>query len=473
MLSTLEGLIAELRTIGVPVSTTETIDAAHSMQHVDVLDRAELKAMLASTLVKSHEHQLAFDTVFDLFFSQASASDLTLAPAGEIQDDLGRSGGAPGSTTRSHLAALSDPALRELLITILGADDELALLPVVVELVDRHTRIEPGQPVAGTFHVFRTFRAVDPDDLRERLTRPVGPDPHSSLSMLQRRLSAEKAEQKVERLRQAIESEVRRRLVLDRGAAAVARSLRNALPEDVEFLTGSTTEVEALQAILAPLPGQLAGKLAQRRRRGRNGHLDFRRTVRASMSTGGVPVRPVFRRPHPSKPELIVLADISGSVATFARFTLQLAHAMRTQFRSVRSFVFIDGIDEVTDVLADSENIVEAAERIDARRSGIWLDGRSDYGHALSAFRRQWGDQVSSRSIVLVLGDARSNYRAASPETLAAIRQRASRVYWLNPEHIAAWDDGDSVMSQYAVHCDGVFECRNVRQLKKFIEQLD
>jgi hypothetical protein len=113
------------------------------------------------------------------------------------------------------------------------------------------------------------------------------------------------------------------------------------------------------------------------------------------------------------------------------------------------------------------------AKRIDAARAGIWLDGRSDYGNAFTTFAARWGSQLGRRSIVLVLGDGRSNYRNPAADRLAAVRGRAARVYWLNPERRVSWGDGDSVVDAYAPHCDGVFECRTVRQLKDFVERLD
>src|SRR5699024_4607619 len=226
--------------------------------------------------------------------------------------------------------------------------------------VDRHARLLPGQPVAGTFAVFRTLRALDQEDLHQRLSETGESQPDAPGSELRQRLLRDRADDQVERLRQAVEAEVRRRLVADRGAEAVALSLREALPEDVDFLTASTREIEALEELLRPLPEQLASAIDRRRRHAGHRQLDFRRTVRSSMSTGGVPVEPKFRPPHPPKPELIVLADISGSVATFARFTLALTHAMRGAFRSVRSFVFVDGMNEVTALLADSTDIADA-----------------------------------------------------------------------------------------------------------------
>ncbi|WP_236792026.1 VWA domain-containing protein [Amycolatopsis sp. GM8] len=444
VLAAVEGLVAQLRATGMPASTSDSIDATSALRHVELTDRAAVKHALAATLVKDAQHLGTFDMLFELFFA--------------------------GSTLPSTLGSLDDDALEELLHQAIAGQDELSLTRLVAELVNRHARFLPGQPVAGTFHVFRTFRAAHPDVLRARLAEP--PEGEGPTADLRARLLADEAERKVERLRQAIEAEVRRRLVADRGAAAVARTLRQSLPEDVDFLTASSREVAELSSILAPLPAQLAASLARKRRHGRQGRIDFRATARKSMSTGGVPVEPAFHKPQPPKPELFVLADISGSVATFARFTLQLATAMRTQFRAVRCFVFVDGIDEVTHLLAEAKNVVELAERIDEARSGVHLDGRSDYGNAFTMFQRRWGGQVNSRGIVLVLGDARSNYRHPAADKLAAVASRASHLYWLNPEARAAWGDGDSVMHEYLPHCDGVYECRTVRQLKEFVAQL-
>jgi hypothetical protein len=169
----------------------------------------------------------------------------------------------------------------------------------------------------------------------------------------------------------------------------------------------------------------------------------------------------------------VILADISGSVSAFAEFTLHLTYALRSEFTKVRSFVFVDGVDEVTEILEEAADIAGATARINAEGRGVWLDGRSDYGHALHTFREHHGGQLRSRTTVLVLGDARNNYHASGAPALKEIAHQAGHLFWLNPEPSAAWDSGDSVMREYAPFCDGVFECRNVRQLRAFVSQLD
>ena len=488
MLAAIEGMIAELRQIGVPVSLAERIDAVHSLRHLPVGDRGTVKAALRAVLVKTHDHELAFDAVFDLYFTPqpgqaAPAADNSQAaePGQPSQDGQGGQSGQNGHGGGGGLGSLDDAALTELLLTALREGNEVMMRALAGMFVDRHAGIEPGRPVAGTYYVFRTLRAVDPGRLLARLAEPgdqgagpaTGPATGPAADPLARRLELEGYEAQLARFRQMVEAQVRRHLVDDRGAAAVARTLRRPLPEDVDFLTSSRDQIADMRAVLDPLTRKLAGRLAAKRRHKRRGALDFRRTVRRSLSTGGVPVRQAFRKPHPAKPELFVLADISGSVSTFAAFTLQLAFALRSQFSRVRSFVFVDGVDEVTDVLQQAPDVVEAARYINAAGSGVWLDGRSDYGHALTTFWDIWGAQVRRRTTVIVLGDARTNYHDPCEGALKGVSQRAGHVFWLNPEPSSAWNSGDSVIARYQPFCDAVYECRNIRQLRAFVEDLD
>ena len=466
MIAALEGMIAELRQIGVPISLSEKIDAVRSLQHLPLAQRDGVKSALRAVLVKSHDHELAFDALFDLYFSPPAGRTEGSEPAGPPAAVNGRSGAGAGS-----LGSIDDVGLTELLLAALRDGNDAMVRTIAGIFVDRHAAVEPGRPVAGTYYVFRTLRAVDPDKLMARLVA-ADPDPHEESALL-RRLQVDAHEAQMQRLRQAVEAEVRRRLVADRGAAAVARTLRHPLPEDVDFLTSSREQIVAMRSVVDPLTRRLAGRLAQKRRHRRRGPLDFRRTIRESLGTGGVPVDPVYRKPRPSKPELFVLADISGSVSTFAAFTLQLMFALRSQFSRVRSFVFVDGIDEVTEVLQQAPDVIDATRHINAMGSGVWLDGRSDYGHALESFWERWGEQVRRRTTVIVLGDARTNYHDPAEGVLKAVRQRAAHLFWLNPEPRAAWNSGDSVIASYQPFCDAVHECRNIRQLKHFVEELD
>jgi len=167
--------------------------------------------------------------------------------------------------------------------------------------------------------------------------------------------------------------------------------------------------------------------------------------------------------------EIMVVADISGSVASFARFTLQFVYAMASQFSKVRSWVFIDGIDEVTRFFQESDDIAEAIHRVNTEADVVWVDGHSDYGHAFEVFHERHYKEVTPKSSIILLGDARNNYHASQHWVLKELQQRARHLYWLNPEPRGYWDTGDSIISEFGIYCDGVYECRNLRQLERFV----
>jgi uncharacterized protein with von Willebrand factor type A (vWA) domain len=471
VLDVLTGFIGELRAAGLPVSLTEAVDATEALRHVPLEDREAFKYALGASLVKSHAHWKAFETVFDVYFSLRRPAPELLDQdegvkelAGHLAAARGQAGGVLDAVSPEELAALLYRALRE-------ADDAM-IAALARQAVTRFAGIEPGRPVGGTYYLYRTLRHLDLEGLLERLLEAARAEAKGGLTPLEERLSRDEFEARLDRLRKELEAEIRRRLVADRGAEAMAKTLRKPLPEDVDFMHATRDELLALRRALHPLTRKLAVRLARKRRHGRQGPLDFRSTIRHSLSYGGVPADPRFRHPRPMKPEIVVIADISGSVAAFARFTLQLVHAISSQFSKVRSFVFVDGIDEVTAFFEGAEDLADAVHRVNTEADVVWVDGHSDYGHAFETFLRRWGREVTAKTSVIVLGDARNNYHASQAWVLKELRRRARHLYWLNPEPRSYWDTGDSIIAEYAAHCDGTYECRNLRQLERFVEQL-
>ena len=479
MLDLLTGFIVELRAAGLPVSLTENLDSLQAVKEIPIEDRQAFKYALAATLVKSHAHWKAFETVFEVYFSLRNP-DLT-GEDGELDDidieELAKrirmSGQQQNNQSGGALDGMTPQELAEMLYRALLNADEAMMRAIARQAVTRFSGMEPGRPVGGTYYLYRTLRNLDLDGMLERLMEESRKQVGGELTALEERLERDEFESRINHMRQEIEAEIRRRLVADRGVEAMARTLRKPLPEDVDFMHATREEMVSLRKAIYPLTRKLAVRLARKRRHGRKGPLDFRNTVRHSLSYGGVPAEPKFKFPRPAKPEIMVIADISGSVAAFARFTLQLVYAISGQFSKVRSFVFIDGIDEVTKFFEGIEDITEAVHKVNTEADVIWVDGHSDYGHAFEVFWSKWGKEISPKTTVLLLGDARNNYHASQAWVIKEMRKKARHVYWLNPEPKSYWDTGDSILSEYSVHTDGAWECRNLRQLERFVEHLD
>jgi uncharacterized protein with von Willebrand factor type A (vWA) domain len=463
VLGVITGFIDELRAAGVPVSMVEAIDGMRAVEAIEIGDRIALRETLRATLIKNQRHERAFDTAFDVYFSTVPRSD-------EVPDELDRSevppGEGPGAGDRASFDL--DGLLDDLLQALAGLDEE-AMRRGARSAVDELAGMEPGRPVGGTYYLYRTLRRLDMADLEERLMEAMMAE--GDLSEFDRRMLREEVEARLEQLRQAIEEEIRRRLVSDRGRDAVARTLRRPLIEDIDLMHATTRDLQEMEAAIGPLTRKLAARLARRRRK-RAGRLDFRRTMRKSLATGGVPAEPQFRHPRPHRPEVWLLCDISGSMATFSRFTLQFTHAMSTHFSKLRSFAFVDTIDEVTDFFGAGVDFGSALQRVTTEAEVVWLDGHSDYGNSLEVFNTKYGRQLTPRTTLIITGDARNNYRPPRDKVLGHIAASARAVIWLNPEPKAYWDTGDSAMSHYATHCTSVHEVRTLRQLEQFIEDL-
>jgi len=477
LLDLLNGFIVELRAAGLPVSLTENLDAMEAVTHIPIDDREAFKFALGATLVKHQSHWRAFEVVFEVYFSirgpeYAIASDGGSDDGdGDSEDGIGQEGGAP-TGGGGGMAALSPEELAEMLFRALMNGNDSLLRALARQAVVRYAGMEPGRPVGGTYYLYRTLRNLDLDGVLDRLMEASRDESPGDYTTLEERLERDEFRDRIERFKQEIESEIRRRLVADRGVDAMARTLRKPLPEDVDFMHASREEMANLRRALYPLTRKLAARLARKRKHGRRGPLDFRSTMRHSLSYGGVPAEPKFRHPRPSKPEIMVVADISGSVAAFARFTLHLLYAVSNQFSKVRSFVFIDGLDEVTGFFERAEDIGEAVHRVNTEADVVWVDGHSDYGHAFGVFWERYGREIGPRTTVLILGDARNNYHASQSWILKEVEHKARKVFWLNPEPRAYWDTGDSILGEYANHCDGTYEVRNLRQLEGFVENL-
>ncbi|HVL63746.1 MAG TPA: VWA domain-containing protein [Actinomycetota bacterium] len=439
MLDRLLGFERALREAGVPVSTGEGLDAMRALEHVNAARRDDFKAALRTTLCKNVSHQDAFDLLFDLHFQTALPERED--PADESLDGL----------------------MHEVAEAIAGGDEE-ALRRLAVRSVGALGRIE-GAPTGTWFSYYQVVRTLDlPVVLGHALRAAARPDDSERAALLRR----EEFERRVRSFKDALLRETRRRAVAEKGPEAVARYAVRPPLEEVGFLSATQDELVRMRRAVRPLARKLAARVALKRRRSQRGVVDMRRTIRRSLSTGGVPFAPAVRHRPPHRPELFVLCDVSGSVARFARFALMLTHSLGAQFERVRSFAFVDVVDEITSLFS-GEDFAEAVEDMHRKADVVQADGRSDYGTALQDFAARFAGELSPKSTVLILGDARTNYRTPRDEALAEIAGRARHVYWLSPEPAGDWDTGDSAASVYAARIDKMVEVRNLRQLEDFV----
>ncbi|MBA3339147.1 MAG: VWA domain-containing protein, partial [Geodermatophilaceae bacterium] len=404
----LDDFVRAVRQAGVPIGISDAIDAARAMVTVDLLDREQLRHGLAAVLLKRATHRPAFDALFDLWWptSITGASGVDHEPDGQewgLPDDDASVGDNPGLS-----ADELTEAMRAQLAQLLLDGDDAALRRFANFAVDRLG--QGGQSPGGqSYFSYRVLRALSPDTLVAGLLQGLlGGQDRGGLA---EQVARQTIRERLADFRYYIESEIRRRAAEQRGKENVARTAVTPLADQVDFLRAQAKDLAELRRTVTPLARRLATRLAARRRHGRRGRLDFRRTVRASLATGGVPIVTAHRPRRVHKPELVVLCDVSGSVAGFSHFTLLLTAALREQFSGVRGFAFVDSCDEVTRFFAPRSDVADAVTRIGREAQVVWFDGHSDYGHSLETFAEKWPTVVGPKTSLLILGDGRTNYR--------------------------------------------------------------
>jgi uncharacterized protein with von Willebrand factor type A (vWA) domain len=452
--------VAALRNAGLPVSMAESLDATQAMAAVDLRVRDQLRAGYAAAVVKRAAHRATFDRLFDLWWPPAMGD-------GEPAYDGAADAEALEDAEPADLDAMRQMLRSALRDVLLSGDDE-AIRRLARQAVSGLGRADT-QPGRQSWFTYRVLRALSPETLMASLLEAV-------LAGEERGGLAEKVARQMltERIRQfeeAVEAEVRRRLAEDRGVENISKTAVKPLIEQVDFLRASRDEIAELRRRVYPLARRLATRLTAKRRLGRSGRLDIRRTVRASLSSGGVPLTTIHKPHKPHKPELVVLCDVSGSVAAFAHFTVLLAFALREQFAKVRVFAFVDTCDEVTSFFDHGDDVVDALARMSREADVVWYDGHSDYGHSFEVFNQKWSDAVTPKTSLLILGDARNNYRAQSVPALRSVARHARHAFWLNPEPKQYWGSGDSAAKAYG-DVVPMIECRNAAQLQEFVEAL-
>ena len=431
----------ELREEGMALGTSELLDAFAALEHVSWTRQADFKEALAATIAKSPEDRRTFELVFERYFFRAAEAEASRQQISESPGETG-AGEINLDTLRQQIAAAlrdgSEAALRDLArlaIAAFGRGEGSGVLGVDVQRIRRALGL----------------RAEPQPDLPESDPRRDGVP-----------------REQLRRFEQHLRRELERDLIERTASLPPKRPLSEL---DRALPTGPIQDLAAVHRVVAQLKRRLATQGHELKGRKRHAHVDVRRTMRASLQTGGVPVELKYRPRRPRRPEIFVLCDVSTSVTSASTFFLSVLHALHDSFRKLRSFVFIERISEVTDVFERERDFRAASEAV-SRDAGVAdISGYTDYGRVWTEFLALIEDELNPRATVIVLGDARTNGRPARDDVFAAITQRAGRTFWLNPEPRLYWNYGDSVIAAYERHCLA-FECWRTDQLEEFVKIL-
>jgi len=439
----------ELRREGVAIGTSELLDAFAVLREVAWTSQRDFREALAATLAKSQQDRRIFELVFERFFFRAV--ELAAASKGVRE-------GLPGDAGELDLEELSEDQLEALRREIAAAvrdGAEGAMRDLARMAIAAFGRRQEGSGVIG----------VDVQRIRRALGLRAEPQPELPPEDPRHEGLPRDALRRFEAL---LRRELERAQVQRTGQLPPARALGEL---DRALPSGPLADLAAVHRVVAQLRRSLASSGQQRRGHRHHAHVDVRRTMRASLQSGGVPVVLKYRPRRPRRPEIFVLCDVSTSVTSASVFFLSVLHALHDSFRRMRSFVFIERISEVTDIFERERDFKAVNERISSDAGVADISGYTDYGRVWSELIEQIGDELGPRATVIVLGDARTNGRDPRADIFAQIAARAARTFWLNPEPRLYWNYGDSVIAAYEEHCVA-FECWTTGQLEDFVRAL-
>jgi uncharacterized protein with von Willebrand factor type A (vWA) domain len=434
----------ELRREGVAIGTSEILDAFDVLGEISWTSKEDFREALAATLAKSQEDRRVFELVFDRFFFRQV--EVAAQREGVSEDEF---------VALDELSEDELEALRAQIAAALRDGSEGAMRDLARLAIAALARRQEGSGVIG----------VDVQRIRRALGLRAEPQPDLPEGDPRRDGVPREALRRFEAL---LRRELERSQIERTGNLPPSRplgELDRALP------SGPLADLAAVHRVVAQLRRRLATQGLQARGHRRHAHVDVRRTMRASLQTGGVPVELKFRPRRPRRPEIYVLCDVSTSVTSASVFFLSVLHALHDTFRKMRSFVFIERISEVTDIFERERNFKAVSERISTDAGVADISGYTDYGRVWSEFLEQVEDDLHPRATVIVLGDARTNGRDPRAEIFAHIAARAGRTFWLNPEPRLYWNYGDSVIAAYEQYCTA-FECWTTSQLEDFVRAL-
>jgi uncharacterized protein len=435
----------ELRSEGVAVGTSELLDGFSVLGEISWTEPADFREALAATLAKSQEDRRVFELVFERFFFRA-------AEMAAVREGIREEGGIdPGEVN----AEIDMETLRQLIAQALRDGEEGQMRDLARLAIAAFGRQGEGSGVIG----------VDVQRIRRQLGLRSEPQPdlppedprHDGLPR-----------DEIRRFEQILRRELERAQIERTEQLPPARPLNEL---DRALPSGPLQDLAAVHRVVAQLKRRLKTQGQEARGRKRRAHVDMRKTMRASLEYGGVPVNVKLKPVRPRRPEIFVLCDVSTSVTSASVFFLSVMHALHDSFRKMRSFVFIERISEVTEVFAKERDFKAVSEAI-GRDAGVAdISGYTDYGRVWREFRDQVEDELHPRATVIVLGDARTNGRDPAAAIFGSITAKAGRTFWLNPEPRLYWNYGDSVIAAYEQYCEA-YECWTTRQLEDFVRDL-
>jgi hypothetical protein len=447
--------IAALRSAGVRISLAESADAFLAVDQLGVHDRDAFRLSLRSTLVKDARNLPVFEEMFPLFFGSSDAPPLL-----NLSDDL-----TPDEADKlaQALQQLKDQ-IRQMLERLMRGEqltpDELNRLGKLVglnQIDDLRYREWMTQ---------RMEKALRFPEVREALRELA--EMLAQMGMDKQRV--EQMMRMVQANQQALEDQLRQfagqRIAENMSQPRQEEGVDSLLNRPFSSLTDK--DMEKLRKEVQRLATALRTRVALRQKHAKSGQLDAKKTIRANLKHGNVPIE-IKHREHTLKPKLVVICDVSTSMRSCSELMISLIYSLQDQISKTHAFAFIDHLEYISPDLEGGEARDSVRQVLDRMPSGYY---NTDLGNSLEDFSDDFLDTMDGRTTFLIVGDGRNNYNDPRVDLFSLLSRRSRRTIWITPETAMLWGTGDSDMLKYAPSCDIVVQAGNLAQLTAAVDKL-
>jgi hypothetical protein len=448
--------IAALRAGGVRVSLAESADAFKAVEHLGIQDRDAFRLSLRATLVKDASGIPTFEELFPLFFDTADAQ-----PA---MQDATEDMSPEEAQMLAQALRMANEQLRKLMEKLLRGEqlskEELQQLGQMTGL-NRTDDLRYKEWMAK-----RMMRALRFNDVRDALREMME-------LLAQMGMSKQRLEQLRDLIRangQALEEQVNQY-----AGQRIAENMSEQPPDqgvedlmDTPFGALNDRDMDRLRREVSKLANRLRSRIALRQKRAKSGQLDAKATLRANLRHGGVPIE-IKHRDHRLKPKLVVICDISTSMRPCSELMLSLVYALQDLVTKTHAFAFNDHLEYISPDFVGNQ-AKEAINQVLVRMPPGYYS--TDLGYSLESFARDYLDTVDARTTLIMVGDARNNYRDPRLDIFQTLARRSRRAIWINPEPTMLWGSGDSDMLKYAPLCSNVVIAATLGELTEAVDTL-
>lgn len=432
-----------LRHLGIRISSAETVDALKALAVVDMLDPRQVLTAFRATLAKSPEDRTILEKAFQTFFVTPEQK------TERIEKSI-----AAREQEAQELQAVED----ELSYQVEGPQGEgqrNVNIPLTDEEKKIYSRLPEDKKKKLSSYLNKQFQSNPVNNPEELITNMI----KSSLNYWKHYLRLQGDGPPEIDFTGDEETDLILQEVVEK-----LREDEQILYQDIQKITD--TDMPTAAALIAKLSRKLATRISRRYQRSKKKQkIDIRKTIRHNIRYGGTMFNLKYKTRKVEKPRIVLICDVSGSMAKYAGFVLQFMYGLSNAIQEIESFIFSEQTERVTGEFNKTQPFeVTMAELIN--RSEGWGRG-TDFSKALEVINNNYQNLFNRDTFVIIVSDTKTLNADKSAARLKELKKKVKDVIWLNTLPKRVWSATPTVST--FMRCVRMFECNTLAHLDRIM----